>query len=216
MDLFLNNFDKITNEVTLIFPKLEMQPAVGENPRHITLHMGSLADAKRALSRTSNKTKTSLFRLFKQTPEFEVGKDSFLAAVWVKLYKLPLHYFNEASLLRLGSLLGTVLRIHPVRWRSRNNDMQSCIEMDVSKPFTETLWIGTSKEYGWEVSVEYEGNQAYCDYCRLLGHTIGLCHKKRQIQGKQIDEEIQAKQPIVNTVKGSKNRDGEKWVAKRT
>lgn len=136
-----------------------MQPAVGENPRHITLHMGSLADAKRALSRTSNKTKTSLFRLFKQTPEFEVGKDSSLAAVWVKLYKLPLHYFNEASLFKLGSLLGTVLRIHPVSWRSRNNDMQSCIEMDVSKPFTKILWIGTSKEYGWEVSVEYEGNQ---------------------------------------------------------
>lgn len=98
--------------------KLEMQPAVGEiDPRHITLHMASPADAKRALSRTSNKIKTSLFRLFRWTLDFEVGKDSSLAAVWVKLHNLPLHYFNEASLVKLGSLLGTVLRIHPALWR---------------------------------------------------------------------------------------------------
>lgn len=61
--------------------------------------------------------------------------------------------------------------------------------MDVSKPFIDTLWIGTSKEYGWSVSVEYEGNHAYCQYCGLLGHTIGLCKKKRTIQGKALQKE---------------------------
>lgn len=54
-----------------------------------------------------------------------------------------------------------------------------CIEIDVSKLFIDTLWIGTSKNYGWSISVEYEGNHTYSQYCGLLGHTIGLCHKKR-------------------------------------
>lgn len=91
-----------------------------------------------------------------------------------------------------------------------------CIELDVSKPFTETLWIGTSKEYGWEVSCEYEGNQAFCDYCGLLGYTIGLCRKKRQIQGKQTIEEPQAKQINLKMGQTSKQRDGERWVARGT
>lgn len=51
------------------------------------------------------------------------------------------------------------------------------------------------------IDVEYEGNHAYCSYCGLLGHTVGLCRKKRQAQGKapmegtnkESSEEIQAK-----------------------
>lgn len=79
--------------------KLEVQTAVGViGPRHVTLHMGSSADAKRALAHTTNKIKTHLFRLFRWTPDFEIGRDSVYAAVWVKLCNLPLHYFNEAFL----------------------------------------------------------------------------------------------------------------------
>lgn len=79
--------------------KLEMQPAVGVlDFRHVTRHMGSPSDTKGALARTSNKIKTSLFQLFRRTSGFEVGKENSLATVRVKLYNLPLHYFNEASL----------------------------------------------------------------------------------------------------------------------
>lgn len=66
--------------------------------------------------------------------------------------------------------------------------------MDVSEPFQDTLWIGTSKEYGWSVSVEYEGNHAYCQYCGLLGYSIRLCRKKRQAQGKNVVNENEDKQ----------------------
>lgn len=46
------------------------------------------------------------------------------------------------------------------------------------------IWIGTSKEHGWVIDVEYECNHGYCSYCGLLGHTVGLCPKKCQAQGK--------------------------------
>lgn len=78
--------------------QLEVQPAVGIiDPRHIMLHMASAADTKRALARTTNKIKTSLLRLFRWTPDFEIGKDSSLATVWVKMHNLPLHYFYSAD-----------------------------------------------------------------------------------------------------------------------
>lgn len=76
-----------------------------------------------------------------------------------------------------------VLRIHPSTLSlTRQMYANVCIEVDVSKPFVDTLWIRISKEYGWAISVEYEGNHAYCEYCGLLGHVLGLCRKKRQEQ----------------------------------
>lgn len=141
---------------------LEKQPAVGYlDPRHVTLNMASQADTKKALACPSNKIDTSLFRLFRWTPDFEIGRESSFVAVWVKFYNLPLHYYNESALQRLGSLIWTVLRaddftldlMHQVYARV-------CIEMDVTQEFENKLWIGTSKENGWMIDVEYEGNHA--------------------------------------------------------
>lgn len=75
--------------------QLETPLAVGVlDGRHVTLHMGSAADTKHALARETNKIKTSLFRLFRWSPDF---KSSYVA-VWVKFFNLPLHYYNEAAL----------------------------------------------------------------------------------------------------------------------
>lgn len=46
------------------------------------------------------------------------------------------------------------------------------------------VFVGTSKENGWFHDIEYEGNNAYCTYCGLLGHVVGPCRKEAQIQGK--------------------------------
>lgn len=62
--------------------------------------------------------------------------------------------------------------------------------MDVSKPFLDTIWIGTSKE---SVPLEYEGNHAYCEYCGLLGHTLlESAIRNNRITGKQLKRRISA------------------------
>lgn len=109
---------------------------------------GIVLDTKKALARTSNKVKTSLFRLFHWSPDFEIGKESSLVAVWMKFYNLLMYYFNESVLHILGSLLRTVLPIH-----NSTLDLtpqmyaKVCIEIDMSKKFVDMLWIGTSKNY---------------------------------------------------------------------
>lgn len=194
---------------------LEQTPAVGVmDQRHVTLHMASPTDTKRALAHTKNKIKTSMFRLFRWTPEFEIGRDSALVAVWVKMFNLPLHYFNESSLIRLGSILGNVLRVHPSTMNlTQQRYAKVCVELDVSKSLLEKLWIGTSKEYGWEISLEYEGNHAYCEYCGLLGHTLGLCRKKRDDHGKAVVKDNRER-PENNTHRSGKNGRSEQWVMK--
>lgn len=53
-----------------------------------------------------------------------------------------------------------------------------------------------------------EGNNAYCSYCRLLGHVVGLCRKKAQIQGKaQVVENNPT--PSVSLLKRGRNKRDE-------
>lgn len=127
---------------------MEAPPALGlTDLRHVTLHMQSAADTQKALSRASNKTKNYLFRLFRWSPNFDIGKDSSVAAVWVKFFNLPLQYFNESALVRMGSVLDTILRICPNKCNiSQQIYARMCIEIDVSKPLMESFFVGTSKE----------------------------------------------------------------------
>lgn len=129
---------------------LESPPAVGYlDPRHVTLNMASPADTRMALARPSNKINNSIFLLFRWTLDFEIGKESSIVAVWVKFYNLPLHYYNEASLRRLGSTIENVLRVDNYTLDLRHQVYEIvCIELDITKPFLEQRWIGTSSEHG--------------------------------------------------------------------
>lgn len=103
----------------------------------------------------------------------------------MKMSNLPVHYFNESVLHLLGSLLGTILKISSSTVNlTQQSYAKVCSDRDVSKPFVESLWIGTSKEYGWLIDPEYEGNHAYCDYCSILGHMVGLCRKNSKVKPK--------------------------------
>lgn len=159
---------------------LSSPPAIGAiDPRHATIHMASFADTQCALSHDKNKIKSSLFRLFRWSLSFAIGKESSMVAIWVKFHNLPLQYFNESSLIRLGSVLGTVLRICPLTMNlTQQSYARMCIEIDVSKPLMETFLMGTSKDSSWSLELEYESNNAFCTHCGLLGHREGLCRKK--------------------------------------
>lgn len=133
--------------------------------RHVTIHMNSASDTQRALSRDSNKIKNCLFRLFRWSTNFKIGKDSSMAAVWVKLFNLPLQFYNESSLMRLGYVIGTILRVCPTTSNlTQQKYIRLCIKIDVSNPLMESFLMGTSKEYNWPVYLEYEGNNAYCTH----------------------------------------------------
>lgn len=85
---------------------LASPPIVGLlDPRHMMIHIGSFADTTRALSRTSNRIKTSLCHFFRWSSNLVVGKDSSSIAVWVRFHHPPLQYYNQTSLHRLGTIL---------------------------------------------------------------------------------------------------------------
>ncbi|XP_012855090.1 PREDICTED: uncharacterized protein LOC105974520 [Erythranthe guttata] len=178
---------------------LAAEPAIGFlDPRHITIHMGSVGDAKLALSRNTNSIKNCMFRLFRWMPEFALGKDSNKVAVWVRFPKLPLPYFNVSSLERIGGALGTVLRADDRTLAfTHTNYARVCIEINVAHTLPEAIFVGSSKDEGWWQRIEYEGNHMYCSHCGLLGHLVGACRKKIGILKHTPDK----KKPIVQPTK---------------
>lgn len=61
--------------------------------------------------------------------------------------------------------------------------------------------------------MEYVGNNTYCSYCGLLGHTIGLCRRKSQADGKAVVVEHTTKANMKNA-NPPKGKDNTQWVAK--
>lgn len=86
--------------------------------------------------------KTNLFRVFRWSPQFEIGKDSSLVTVWVKFYNLHLHYYIEpryTASVRYSELFFAYIL---AQWSLLNK----CVHEFVSNSmFWSPYWIS----YGW-------------------------------------------------------------------
>lgn len=125
------------------------QPAVVGllDPRHVMIHLSSHEDMVKAWTRESHIIDSSLFRLFRWSPDFHPRYESSLSAVWIRLPYLPLPFLSPAYLKGLVGTFGRFLRAdertlalaHPMFARV-------CVEMDVSQPLPSRVWVGPSKE----------------------------------------------------------------------
>lgn len=73
------------------------QPAVVGllDPRHVMIHLSSHEDMVKAWTRESHIIDSSLFRLFRWSPDFHPRYESSLSAVWIRLPYLPLPFLRH-------------------------------------------------------------------------------------------------------------------------
>lgn len=129
-----------------------------------------------------------MFRLFRWSRDFHYTKESTVVPVWVKLPQLPLLYFNPAYLQRIGNSIGSFLRVDE-KSRCRTSCMlESVLKWMCHNLLQYQIWIDESKESGFWQRIEYEGNNAFCTNCGLLGHVSGVCRKniKNKPAGKEM------------------------------
>lgn len=111
------------------------------------IHLSFHEDMVKAWTRESHIIDSSLFRLFRWSPDFHPRYESSLSAVWIRLPYLPLPFLSPAYLKGLVGTFGRFLRAddrtlalaHPMFARV-------CVEMDVSQPLPSRVWVGPSKE----------------------------------------------------------------------
>lgn len=158
---------------------LKMEPVISLlHPCHVLILPTSYEDMIMEQSHEKHLIETSPLRLFRWTKDFKFGKDSTIVPIWICLPYLPFPLHNPSYLQRIGNTIGKFLRADAPTQRMQNlMQARICVEVDVSKPFVPHIWIGKTKEDGFMQHIDYEGNNAFCTECELLGQVVGVCRK---------------------------------------
>ncbi|CAN1792134.1 hypothetical protein LINPERHAP1_LOCUS19553 [Linum perenne] len=100
------------------------------------------------------------------TPEFNEEEPIQTILTWVRLPKLPIHFFNKTVVSRIGDHIGKTVRLDLARARYA----RVCVEVDFSKPLLGKYMIGNRVFY-----VEYECLENLCYFCGMYGHKHDNC-----------------------------------------
>lgn len=91
--------------------------------------------------------------------------------VWVRIPRLPIEFFSDQILMRIGNKLGKAVKIdiHTTQV-SRAKYARVCVEVDLEKPLISTVMIGD-----YQLAVEYENLHLICFTCGRYGHRSEDC-----------------------------------------
>lgn len=97
-------------------------------------------------------------------------------AVWVRFPCLPIEYFNEDFLMRLGRKIGDPIRVDNNTSRvTRGHFARLCVEVDVTKPLLSKFKLNRRVR-----RIEYEALHMVCFSCGIFGHMKDNCPSLRK------------------------------------
>ncbi|CAN1132894.1 hypothetical protein LINPERHAP2_LOCUS7322, partial [Linum perenne] len=109
------------------------------------------------------------------TPGFNEEEPIRHILTWVRLPKLPIHFFNQTAVTRIGNHIGRTVRLDlATSDGARARYARVCVEVDLSKPLLGKYMIGDRVFY-----VEYECLENICHTCGIHGHSTNSCPTTR-------------------------------------
>ncbi|CAN1175296.1 hypothetical protein LINPERHAP2_LOCUS31878 [Linum perenne] len=111
------------------------------------------------------------FSVARWTPNFNDEEPIKNLLTWVRLPKLPIHYFNRLAVTRIGNCIGKTVRLDLATTEgARARYARVCVEVDLSKPLL-GKYLLEDKTY----LVEYESLENICFNCGKYGHRSDAC-----------------------------------------
>ncbi|CAN1228706.1 hypothetical protein LINPERPRIM_LOCUS3005 [Linum perenne] len=105
------------------------------------------------------------------TPTFNEEEPIKSILTWVRLPRLPIHYFNELAVTRIGNHIGRTVRLDMATAEgARARYARVCVEVDISKPLLGKYMIDNRMFY-----IEYESLENICFTCGFYGHKSDDC-----------------------------------------
>ncbi|XP_040363115.1 uncharacterized protein LOC112167332 [Rosa chinensis] len=108
----------------------------------------------------------------KWRPDFDLMTE-FIGkmALWVRIFGLPVKYFKDYTVAKIGKILGDVVKVDQLTLgQSRGKFARVCIEVDLNKPLCPFVEV-ESVAY----NVVYEGISLICFECGCFGHSKDKC-----------------------------------------
>ncbi|CAN1189436.1 hypothetical protein LINPERHAP2_LOCUS39906, partial [Linum perenne] len=127
----------------------------------------------------------------KWTPAFNEQEPIKKILTWVRLSKLPIHFFNHLVVSRIGNCIGKTVRIDLATTEgARARYARVCVEVDISKPLLGKYMIEDRTFY-----VEYESLDNICFSCGFYGHKADTC-KSEESPGPEATQAEQVNHPV--------------------
>ncbi|XP_048493463.1 uncharacterized protein LOC125494010 [Beta vulgaris subsp. vulgaris] len=124
------------------------------------------------------------------SPDFDFQAEvSRVVPLWIRLYNLPLNFWEPESLSRIGSMIGVPLFADEcTTHQQRITFARMLVEVDVTKDLTKSVSIEDGSGRVIEQKVHFEWAPSYCLKCNTIGHD---CLKKKAASGKEGPKPIQ-------------------------
>lgn len=112
-------------------------------------------------------------------PYFSFNADiSRNIVVWVRIPKLPPKLCNYQFLKRIGSTIGTLLKIEKLASiHDKGQFARICFELDLDRKLSSHIIIR-----GVKLPIEYEGLHSICFRCGKYGHKLDQCRELLEVQ----------------------------------
>ncbi|KAL8509367.1 hypothetical protein ACS0TY_016537 [Phlomoides rotata] len=136
----------------------------------------NLDDRDKILGRTSWSLKLGVIRVQHWVRDFNPYKTSTsIVQVWVRLFEIPMEYFQTPIIHALASALGTVIKLDErTRDRSMCHYARALIEIDMKQKFEDYIMFEAEGHYSF-ASVKYESLPTFCNGCGIVGHNFVDC-----------------------------------------
>ncbi|CAN1166056.1 hypothetical protein LINPERHAP2_LOCUS26518 [Linum perenne] len=110
----------------------------------------------------------------KWSPSFNEEEPFQSILTWVRLPRLPIHYFNEVAVKRIGDHIGRTVRMDlATKEGARGRFARVCVEVDITKPLLGKYMIEDKI-----LKIEYESLENLCFDCGMYGHKKEACPSK--------------------------------------
>lgn len=110
------------------------------------------------------------------------------APMWIRLYLLPLEYWEEESLKAIGNVLGDFVKVaEETKTHRYTSYMRICIYMDLKQAFPDTV-SPSHEDVEWIQLIDYEHVPFRCRKCHDLGHLFRDCPLNSKPSGQSTQE----------------------------
>ena len=102
-------------------------------------------------------------------------EDLSWAPVWIRLYSLPLEYWDEDSLKDIGNALGEFVKIaEETKMRRYTSYAHICVCMRLDKPLPDSVSL-YHDDFEWVQPLDFEHVPFRCRKCHAIGHLFRDC-----------------------------------------